>query len=105
MIHSTVSRGKNLLTRVGENTTIHTHLKMEGAWHLYRAETRWQRPVEQARVLLRTPRWIVVGFSLGILEGVVTDAEGSVVRPLGPDLLGEWEPTEDVRPHTSTPPE
>src|SRR3546814_19167944 len=40
MIHSTVSRGKHLLTRVGENTTIHTHLKMEGARHLYRPETR-----------------------------------------------------------------
>ncbi|NYG57336.1 endonuclease-8 [Nocardioides daedukensis] len=105
MIHGTVSRGKHLLTRVGENTTIHTHLKMEGAWHLYRAETRWQRPVEQARVILRTPRWIAVGFSLGILEIVATDAEDSVVGHLGPDLLGEWEPDEAVRRLSTSPPE
>lgn len=97
MINGTVARGKHLLTRVGENTTIHTHLKMEGAWHLYRPENRWRRPVDEARLILRTPRWISVGFSLGTLELIATDDEESVVGHLGPDLLGDWQPDEAVR--------
>lgn len=97
LINGTVARGKHLLTRVGDDTTIHTHLKMEGAWHLYRAETRWRRPVHQARIILRTPRWIAVGFSLGILEVIARHDEQAVVGHLGPDLLGDWQPDEAVR--------
>ena len=34
-VDGTVSRGKHLLTRIGDRT-LHTHLKMEGSWHLYK---------------------------------------------------------------------
>ena len=30
------ARGKHLLLRTNAGTTLHTHFKMEGAWHLYR---------------------------------------------------------------------
>ena len=89
-VHEVVSRGKHLLHRVGE-TSIHSHLKMEGAWHLYRPGTRWQRPAFQARIVLQTPDWVAVGFELGVLELVPTRAESEVVGYLGPDLLDtEW---------------
>ncbi|KQY64163.1 MULTISPECIES: DNA-formamidopyrimidine glycosylase family protein [unclassified Nocardioides] len=98
LVNGTISRGKHLLTRIGDDHTLHSHLRMEGAWHLYRAETRWQRPVDQARVVLRTPRWIAVGFSLGILELLTRDREVDAVGHLGPDLLGDdWNPDEAVR--------
>ncbi|WP_067432156.1 Fpg/Nei family DNA glycosylase [Nocardioides jensenii] len=98
LVNGTVSRGKHLLTRIGDDHTLHTHLKMEGAWHLYRAESRWQRPIDQARVVLRTPRWIAVGFSLGIVELLARDAEEQAVGHLGPDLLGDnWNRDEAVR--------
>jgi endonuclease-8 len=97
----TVARGKHLLTRIGEGAeavTLHTHLKMEGSWHLYRQGTRWRRPAHQARVVLGTDSWTAVGFSLGVVEVVARDAEDTVVGHLGPDLLGpDWELTEAVR--------
>ncbi|MBG6214997.1 MAG: Fpg/Nei family DNA glycosylase [Cryobacterium sp.] len=89
-VHEVVSRGKHVLHRVG-TTSIHSHLKMEGAWHLYRPGTRWQRPEFQARIVLQTPDWIAVGFELGLLELVPTRTESQIVGYLGPDLLAaEW---------------
>lgn len=90
----TVARGKHLLTRVGDDAslTVHTHLRMEGAWHLYRPGTRWQRPAHQARIVLRTEPWVAVAFSLGVVEIVATADEAAVVGHLGPDLLGDdWD--------------
>ncbi len=114
----TVARGKHLLTRIdarardaGANLdppsgrlTLHTHLKMEGSWHLYRAASRWQRPAHQARVVLRTDEWTAVGFSLGIVEVVETASEPDVVGHLGPDLLAaDWDAAEAVRRLRSDP--
>ncbi|MGI8433825.1 MAG: DNA-formamidopyrimidine glycosylase family protein, partial [Nocardioidaceae bacterium] len=43
VVEQTVSRGKHLLTRVGR-LTVHTHLKMEGSWHVYRPGATWRSP-------------------------------------------------------------
>ncbi|MGZ4437472.1 MAG: Fpg/Nei family DNA glycosylase [Nocardioides sp.] len=98
---STVARGKHLLTRIGEGDealTLHTHLKMEGSWHLYREGTRWRRPAHEARVVLRTETWTAVGFALGVVEVVARADEGAVVGHLGPDLLGpDWDEDEALR--------
>ena len=97
VVDETISRGKHLLTRIGD-VTLHTHLKMEGAWHLYRPQTTWQRPGHEARVVLTTDEWAAVGFALGVVELVARDAEESVVGHLGPDPLGpDWDPAEAVR--------
>ncbi|MFS3130487.1 DNA-formamidopyrimidine glycosylase family protein [Nocardioides sp. Bht2] len=86
------SRGKHLLLHLGHQRILHTHLKMEGAWHLYRPENRWQRPASQARVVLQSPRWLAVGFSLGIVEMWPSGAEFQKLAYLGPDLLGaNWD--------------
>jgi len=91
----TVSRGKHILTRIGEGHTLHTHLKMEGSWHLYRPTTPWRRPVHEARVVLRTEEWHAVGFALGITEVIGRDEEHDAVGHLGPDLLGpDWDEDE-----------
>ena len=91
-VDDVVPRGKHLLMRVGEYT-IHSHLKMEGSWHLYREGSRWRRPEWQARAVLGVPGWTAVGFSLGLLEVVHRDEEESIVGYLGPDLLGpDWNP-------------
>ncbi|MDX6300857.1 MAG: endonuclease [Nocardioidaceae bacterium] len=97
-VETTLSRGKHLLTRIGTDQTLHTHLKMEGAWHLYRPGTPWRRPAHEARVVLRTEGWTAVGFALGVVELVPRQAEDSVVGHLGPDLLGpDWDEDEALR--------
>jgi endonuclease-8 len=95
-VHEVASRGKHLLHRIGDQT-LHTHLKMEGSWHLYRPGTPWRRPAHQARVILTTEEWTAVGFSLGVVEFVPTAHEDSVVGHIGPDLLGgDWDLDEAV---------
>lgn len=101
---SSVARGKHLLLRIGTNHTLHTHLKMEGSWHLYRSGARWQRPDHQARVVLATEQWTAVGFALGVVELLARQDEAAAVAHLGPDLLGaDWDLDEAVRRLRSQP--
>jgi endonuclease-8 len=90
----TISRGKHLLTRIDHDQawTLHTHLKMEGSWHVYAGRDRWRRPADQARVVLGIEGRTAVGFSLGIVELVPRHAEAELTAHLGPDLLGpDWD--------------
>ncbi|WEO78658.1 Fpg/Nei family DNA glycosylase [Cryobacterium sp. SO2] len=96
-VHEVISRGKHLVAHVGE-TSIHSHLKMEGTWHLYRHGTKWQRPAFQARIVLEAADWVAVGFELGTLELFPTPDDEQHLGYLGPDLLGpDWDATEAVR--------
>jgi len=90
-VHEVVSRGKHLLHRIGD-FTLHTHLKMEGAWRTYAPGAAWKRPAFQARAVLTTADIVAVGFELGITELIRREDEDSVVGHLGPDLLGpDWD--------------
>ena len=96
-VDEVVSRGKHLLIRVGDST-LHSHLKMEGSWHLYKPGSRWRRPAFEARAVLETADWQAVGFALGMLEVLRRDEEDDAVGYLGPDLLGpDWDADEALR--------
>lgn len=103
VVEGTASYGKHLLTRIGPRPgedaawTLHTHLKMEGGWRLFRPGERWSRPTHQARVVLRVPGVVAVGFSLGIVELVPRAQEPDLTAHLGPDLLGAWDEREALR--------
>jgi endonuclease-8 len=87
----TVSRGKHLLTRIGDDITLHTHLKMEGSWQTGRVGERWRKPAHTARVVLRADAVEAIGFSLGVVELLPREREADAVGHLGPDLLGpDW---------------
>ena len=86
-VESVVSVGKHLLHRIGE-FTIHSHLKMEGSWEIYRDGARWHHPAWQARAILGVPGVLTVGFLLGELEVVPRERENEIVGYLGPDILG-----------------
>jgi endonuclease-8 len=102
-VNEVVGRGKHLLVRT-DDFTIHSHLKMEGSWHLYRPGTRWRRPEWQARAILSNSDWDAVGFQLGTLDVVARGDESSVVGHLGPDPLGpDWDPAEVLRRLTAAP--
>lgn len=96
-VEAVVSVGKHLLHRIGE-FTIHSHLKMEGSWDIYRDRARWRSPVWQARAILGVPGVLTVGFQLGELEVVPREREQELVGYLGPDILGvEWDAYVAVR--------
>ena len=82
-------RGKHILTRLDGGLTLHSHLRMDGMWHLYRPGARWAGPDFQVRAHLGNADWDAVGYRLPVLELVETAREDSVVGHLGPDLLGD----------------
>jgi endonuclease-8 len=91
-VHEVVSRGKHLLMRVGEYT-LHSHLKMEGTWHIYAPGAKWRKPAFQARAVIANAEATAVGFELGLFEVIRTVDEDEAVGYLGPDLLGaDWNP-------------
>jgi endonuclease VIII len=99
-VTETLSRGKHLLTRIDgdQSWTLHTHLKMEGAWRVLAPGQRWPRPGHTARIVLETADTVAVGFQLGIVEIVARNREQDLVGHLGPDLLGsDWDADEAVR--------
>lgn len=98
VVSGVVARGKHLLLRTNGGVTIHSHFKMEGAWHLYRPGERWKGPGFQVRAVLETRTWIVVGFRLGRLDVIKTSREEALLGHLGPDVLGpDWNPAEVLR--------
>ncbi|MER6530080.1 DNA-formamidopyrimidine glycosylase family protein [Streptomyces sp. NPDC001508] len=87
-------RGKHLLTRIEGGLTLHTHLRMDGAWRVYGDGERWSGgPAHQIRVILGTGEHTAVGYRLPVLELLRTTEESRAVGHLGPDLLGpDWDP-------------
>ncbi|ANH93785.1 DNA glycosylase [Streptomyces sp. SAT1] len=90
----TVARGKHLLTRFEGGLTLHSHLRMEGAWKVFGGGERWKGgPGHQIRVVLATAERSAVGYRLPVLELLRSTEEDHVVGHLGPDLLGpDWDP-------------
>ncbi len=91
------ARGKHLLHRIGEHT-LHSHLRMEGEWHVYRRGQRWRRPGFAARAIVGAAGLEAVGFDLAMVEVLPTRDEHRVVGHLGPDPLApDWDEAEAVR--------
>ncbi|MFI8233077.1 Fpg/Nei family DNA glycosylase [Streptomyces sp. NPDC085900] len=88
------ARGKHLLTRIEGGLTLHSHLRMDGAWKVYANGRRWTGgPSHQIRVILGTADQTAVGYRLPVLELLRTTDEDRAVGHLGPDLLGpDWDP-------------
>jgi endonuclease-8 len=87
--------GKHLLIRLEQNATLHSHLRMEGSWHVHRTGEPWRRPraEHEIRAILANPEWTTIGHHLGMLDLVATDREDTLVGHLGPDILSPgWDP-------------
>ena len=97
LVTEAISRGKHLLIRTDRGLSVHTHLKMEGAWRIQPASGRPPRDSYQLRLLLANSEWIAAGYQLGITEVLRTTDEDRVTGHLGPDLLGpDWDPADAV---------
>jgi len=95
------ARGKHLLTRIEGGVTLHSHLRMDGEWRLFRTQRRagpGGRDAHQVRAVLANDEWAAVGYRVHDLALVATAREDTLVGHLGPDLLGpDWDPDEAVR--------
>ncbi|MFB6617102.1 Fpg/Nei family DNA glycosylase [Streptomyces sp. NPDC085524] len=87
-------RGKHLLTRFEGGLTLHSHLRMDGAWYVFPAGERWRGgPAHEIRAVLGNADHTAVGYRLPVLELIRTAEEDHAVGHLGPDLLGpDWDP-------------
>jgi endonuclease-8 len=96
-VHGAVSRGKHLLLRIGDNT-LHSHLRMDGAWFVYRPGEKWRQPAFKVRAIVGTAEREAVGVDIAEIEVVPTRDESELVGYLGPDpLADDWDMPEAVR--------
>ena len=90
-IEAVDARGKHLLIRFEDGPVLHTHMRMTGSWHAYRAGDRWRRPERQARLVIEAGDRVAVCFNAPVIELLAPQAER--VHPslgrLGPDVLAE----------------
>jgi endonuclease VIII len=71
--------------------TLHSHLRMSGAWAVHEHGRRWRRSPRRAWLVMRTPSHEVVEFDGPVLE-LLTDSRTRFdqrLRCLGPDVLAE----------------
>jgi endonuclease VIII len=82
------ARGKHLLIGFSAGLTLHTHMRMRGAWHRYRPGDRWQCPRRQMVAVVATAEAEAVCFNAPVVE--VLDerelARHPILAALGPDL-------------------
>lgn len=96
-VHAVVPRGKHLLMRIGDHT-LHSHLRMDGAWFVYRPGEKWRHPAFKVRAIVGTAKHEAVGVDIAEIEVVPTRDEEELVGHLGPDpLAADWDAAEAVR--------
>ncbi|HEV7769446.1 MAG TPA: DNA-formamidopyrimidine glycosylase family protein [Solirubrobacterales bacterium] len=86
-LESVEAWGKNLFLDFGE-LALHSHLGMNGSWHIYPRGARWRKAPGGAWALLRGERWEAVQFggpTLRVLPAARLRRE--LTARLGPDIL------------------
>lgn len=62
------SHGKHLEIAWDDGIVLHTHMRMSGAWHLYRTGEQWRRSATQVRVTIGVAEWVAVCFAAPVVE-------------------------------------
>jgi len=93
------ANGKHLLVRFDSGHVLHTHLRMTGSWHVYRAGERWQRPPSQVKVALTCGERVAVCFNAPVVELLAPGGEQAhpSLSRLGPDVLDRPLDAEEIR--------
>ena len=90
-VTSVDSYGKHLFLRFEGDLTLHSHLRMHGAWAVYPRGARWRRSPRRAWLVVRAGGAEVVEFDGPVLE-LMTESRTRFdqrLRALGPDLLAD----------------
>jgi endonuclease-8 len=85
------AHGKWLLMFFSGDLILLTHMLMNGSWHIYRAGERWRRARRDMRIVIETPDWLAVAFTVPVAEfhSAASLERKIAVVSLGPDLLGD----------------
>jgi endonuclease-8 len=84
-LESVEPNGKHLVMQFEGGLALHSHMRMTGAWHLYRLGERWRQPERRATAVLSFDDVVAVCFAAPVME-LVRDARQPVAH-LGPDIL------------------
>ncbi len=90
-VHAVDAYGKHLFVRFEGALTLHSHLRMTGAWSVHRDGQRWRRAAHRAWLVVRCEEWEVVQFDGPVLD-LMRDGRTRTdprLATLGPDILGE----------------
>ncbi|MGZ0711826.1 DNA-formamidopyrimidine glycosylase family protein (plasmid) [Coraliomargarita sp. W4R53] len=102
IVREVIPYGKHIIHHIDE-FTLHSHLKMEGNWQIYRAGDRWRKPAYSARAVIGATapdgiEWETVGFDLADIAVLRTRDEHTLLGHLGPDpLASDWNALEASR--------
>ncbi|MEO7443538.1 MAG: DNA-formamidopyrimidine glycosylase family protein [Acidimicrobiales bacterium] len=98
------ARAKHLLIHLSSGEVVHTHMRMDGAWHLYRAGDRWRKPGWQARLVLEAGDRLAVCFNAPVVEllNAADLAAHPSISTLGPDVLVDPFDLAEVRRRAAT---
>jgi endonuclease-8 len=83
------AHGKHLFLRFDSELTLHSHLRMTGAWGVYESGARWGRSPRRAWLVVRSGDREVVQFDGPVLE-LMTESRTRFdqrLAQLGPDIL------------------
>jgi endonuclease-8 len=91
VLTSVEARGKHLLAAFDNGRILHSHLRMTGAWHVYRDGEAWARSPRNAWLTLSANGLVAVQFGGPVLELLdpARIALHPALRSLGPDLLDD----------------
>jgi endonuclease-8 len=81
--------GKNVLMYFSDGFVLRTHMRMSGAWHLYRHGERWRVPSHAVRLVLETADWVAIAVNVPVIEWVRERdlPRHAPIASLGPDVL------------------
>jgi endonuclease-8 len=89
--------GKHLVMRFDDGRVLRSHMRMHGAWHLYKPSDRWQRPAHRMRIVLEVEGAVAVCFDAPVVELTSAGGAAEALAGLGPDLLGATFDVGDAR--------
>jgi endonuclease VIII len=96
-IERIVAAGKHLVIDFSGDLHLRTHMRMNGAWHVYRPGERWRRPRRDMRIVIETADFVAVGFNIPVAELVTGRELQRALHAQGPDILADFDVAEAVR--------
>jgi endonuclease VIII len=98
------TRGKHLLMSFSSGLTLHTHLRMNGAWQVYERRPNWRAPTMGLKIALLTNQHACVCVAAPLVRLLRTERLplDPMLSALGPDLLAEGFSEEEATARLAT---